>query len=374
MISPLAKQIVPFIALFSLCLAGACADDTSDAGDPAGEGSGAEGSSSEGEVTPGVYLEAREDCPQAGGFFNVANPDNFIDYNGDGQSNAEIFGDEDLSPTLSVSCSGDEVSVTSNGVVNYDYSPIDPDGVGGYIGDAQSRAPDVNEQTFTFPSSPEVASSPSALPTEGTVAVLSNGIQIYGPNEALVDKGADPVPHGLLDYCNGHVNVYHHHGHPACFFSYPTLGGASSLLQEGVAGQVVGYALDGFPIYAPYACSDEACSSVLEVKSSWDYDTSATWTIDSNGLSGDCATDDAGGYSDNYAWSCNVFTAQKDDTAEHLYADECNGRTQPDGSYAYYATKDFPYFLGCFKGTATNAGAGGNNNGGGPPGGGPPPM
>ena len=70
-----------------------------------------------------------------------------------------------------------------------------------------------------------------------------------------------------------------------------------------------------------------------------------------------------------------MFNGQKDDTAEALYADECNGRTQADGSYAYYATKDFPYFLGCFKGTATTAGAGANNGGNGPPaGGGPPPM
>jgi hypothetical protein len=180
----------------------------------------------------------------------------------------------------------------------------------------------------------------------------------------------------LLDYCNGHVNVYHHHGHPHCFFDYPTIGGASSLLATGQANLPVGYALDGFPIYAPYACADEACTTVLEVKSSWDYDTTATWTIDSMGLSGDCATDDEGGYSDNYAWSCNVFNGQKEDTSEALYADECNGRVQPDGSYAYYATRDFPYFLGCYMGTAASSGAGGGGGSGPPPGSGngPPSM
>ena len=96
-------------------------------------------------------------------------------------------------------------------------------------------------------------------------------------------------------------------------------------------------------------------------------------------LSGDCLIDDEGGYSDNYAWACNVFTEQKADTAETLYADQCNGRVQADGSYAYYATEDFPYFLGCFVGTATNVGVGNGGGASGPPpgggnGNGPPPM
>jgi hypothetical protein len=33
--------------------------------------------------------------------------------------------------------------------------------------------------------------------------------------------------------------------------------------------------------------------------------------------------------------------------------DSCNGRTQPDGTYGYHATSDFPYIIGCFTGTAT---------------------
>jgi hypothetical protein len=33
--------------------------------------------------------------------------------------------------------------------------------------------------------------------------------------------------------------------------------------------------------------------------------------------------------------------------------DACNGRTQPDGTYGYHATTDFPYIIGCFTGTAT---------------------
>ena len=136
--------------------------------------------------------------------------------------------------------------------------------------------------------------------------------------------------------------------------------------------------MDGFPILAPYECVDAACSAVLPVASAWDYDESALWTIDARGvsLSGDCLTDDEGGYSDNYAWDCNVYAA-KSDTDAVLYADECNGRERPDGTYAYYATRTFPYYLGCYTGTASSSSgpgggsgpSGGNGNGGPPPGG-----
>ena len=58
----------------------------------------------------------------------------------------------------------------------------------------------------------------------------------------------------------------------------------------------------------------------------------------------------------DYAWENNAFTAK----AGVEYLDECNGRIQPDGHYGYHITSTFPYTLGCYVGTASNA-----NNGGG---------
>lgn len=358
-------------------LAGCGDDDASDSSDTTGGdttggdttgGDTTGGDTTGGDAATGAYLAPTDDCPQRGGFLDVNNRDNFIDYNGDGNDNADTFNNTGLSPSIDVECANGTVSVTSNGIVNFDYYAIGPDGSGGTT---QDREPEASSQTFEFPADPSAAAQTTALPTEGTVAVMANGVQIFGPNEALQDNGADPYLHGLLDYCGGHVNIYHQHSFPECFFGYPTLGGASSLLPEGSAGVVLGYALDGFPILAPYECTDTDCTEVLPVASSWDYDTSATWAIQNQNLSGDCATDDSGGYSDNYAWDCNVFNGQKSDTATTLYADQCNGRTRPDGTYAYYATRAFPYFLGCFTGTATNAGGGNAPGGGG--GGGPPP-
>jgi hypothetical protein len=304
-----------------------------------------------------VFLEASAGCPQAGHFLAPGLDENYIDYDGDGQTNADNWNNSELTPTISVECTNQNVEITSNGVVNYDY----------VIGGGGNPSPVANEQTFRFPKSPEIASENTALPLAGLIGLLINGVQIYGPNEALGDDGADPFLHGLLGYCNGHVHVYHGHAIPECFYDYPTLSGGTSLLAAGQPGQVIGYALDGFPIVAPYECVDADCAEVLPVQSGWVYDTSANWEIDAMGVSssGDCLIDDADGYADNYVWGCNTFEGPAD-TDSVLYADECNGRTRLDGSYVYYATREFPYFTGCFRGTAQVSGPGGDGNG--PPG------
>ena len=354
-------QRLIWIIMFLLSTAvfvGCSGDGESSETDPADASDASD--ASEPDMGGAVFLEPNENCPQAGHFLDVGLAENYIDYNGDGETNAQRFDNPDIVPSIEVSCGNQNVNVTSNGVINYDY----------VIGGGANPSPEVNEQTFTFPKNPEWADENTDLPLMGLVAVLINGVQIFGPNELLSDNGADPYLHGLLGYCNGHVHVYHTHAFPECFYGYPTLGGAETLLVEGHPGQVLGYALDGFPILAPYECADAECSAVLPVESGWEYDEAATWTIDSNGVtaSGDCLIDDAGGYADNYAWGCNVF-ADTSDTAQTLYADECNGRTRPDGSYAYYATRTFPYYLGCYRGTPI---AGGGPGGPGGPGGGGP--
>ncbi|MBT6176012.1 MAG: YHYH protein [Deltaproteobacteria bacterium] len=330
------------------------ASDASDASDPSDS---SDPSDTSDPSASAVFLEAISDCPQAGHFLAPGVDENYIDYNGDGQTNAENWNNSDLIPAIEVDCTNQNVEVTSNGVINFDY----------VIGGGGNPSPVVNEQTFRFPKNPEIAAENTALPLAGLIGVLINGVQIYGPNETIADNGADPYLHGLLGYCNGHVHSYHGHAIPDCFYNIPTLSGADSLLEDEQAGQVLGYALDGFPILAPYECVDEACTEVLPVRSGWTYDTSATWEIDAMGVtaSGDCIIDDAGGFSDNYVWDCNLYVGPSD-TATDLFADECNGRTRPDGTYAYYATREFPYFTGCFRGTAQISGPGGNGNG--PPG------
>ena len=35
--------------------------------------------------------------------------------------------------------------------------------------------------------------------------------------------------------------------------------------------------------------------------------------------------------------------------------DECHGRLDSDGNYQYHTTADFPYILGCYKGTPSKS-------------------
>jgi hypothetical protein len=61
-----------------------------------------------------------------------------------------------------------------------------------------------------------------------------------------------------------------------------------------------------------------------------------------------------------YAWENHEYVEK----GGEQYLDQCNGRTQPDGSYGYHATATFPYILGCYVGSAEGAGEDGPPNGG----------
>ncbi|MDH5607767.1 MAG: YHYH protein, partial [Anaerolineae bacterium] len=113
---------------------------------------------------------------------------------------------------------------------------------------------------------------------------------------------------------------------------------------DGIPYLVIGYAFDGFPILAPYICEDAACTEVKEVQSSW---------VDANPEI-------------DLSWERHEYAAGSGDL------DRCNGMLFEDGSYAYFATDSFPYFMGCYMGEVEQsnilpgAGTGGPGQGGQP--------
>jgi YHYH protein len=136
-----------------------------------------------------------------------------------------------------------------------------------------------------------VATQPSCL-SEGAVGILRNGVRIFNSLDA---KAKDAVAHESQDLCQGHpaMTTYHYHNVPSCLRNAAT--GPST---------VVGWISDGFPV-------------VVERDASGALPTNAD-------------------------------------------LDECHGRTSPillDGkvitSYHYSATLEFPYFIGCYRGTPT---------------------
>ena len=103
--------------------------------------------------------------------------------------------------------------------------------------------------------------------------------------------------------------------------------------EAAAAPQLLGYAFDGYPIYTG---NDQYTSS-------WQLTDASLFASDT--------------------WAAHTYVAGSGDL------DECNGRTDAFGNYAYYTTDTFPYVLGCFVGEVELVGGGGGPGG---PGGGEP--
>jgi hypothetical protein len=144
--------------------------------------------------------------------------------------------------------------------------------------------------TLALPRSPTFAATPGCVPM-GMVGVMLDGVPFFN---ALDDAGRDAVAHEVQDHCDGHPQhrgEYHYHGPSEC------------VKAETENNRLIGYALDGFGIYSMY---------------------------DANG---------------------------KELTNDDL--DECHGRVSTiewDGRqvemYHYVLTREYPYTVGCFRGTA----------------------
>lgn len=133
---------------------------------------------------------------------------------------------------------------------------------------------------LTMPLFPTYTSTITNLP-EGNIGVFLNGVPIR--RHTYVST--------FVDRCNGDVDAsgsYFVAGYPICLLE--ALGDTA-----GLESSIIGYALDGFPIYGPYG---------------------------SDGLA---VTD----------------------------LDACNGKVGSDGFYRYHVTLTSPFTLGCFHGTVS---------------------
>jgi hypothetical protein len=213
-------------------------------------------------------------------------------------------------PALSVSCSATELKVVSNGMISFPFEPKTP------------NALSAQEWSWSVPLNPAKAKSVTSIKNVlGTLGFTVSGLPIYGPTEGpmpAAEAYGDPVYNKIMDTCGGHTGPareYHHH--------------AITLVQQcNLSKQkILGYALDGFPIYTTLGCLNAKCTKTAVMKSGYV-------------KTGDPKTN---------SWDAYTYKASKITGA----LDACNGRTQPDGTYGYHVTTDFPYIIGCFTGTAT---------------------
>jgi hypothetical protein len=138
------------------------------------------------------------------------------------------------------------------------------------------------------------------------------------------------------DTSNAHVQpngMYHYHGIPE---------GLVTKLSNGTKGMtLIGWAADGFPIYARYGytVATDASSAIKVVTSSYRTKTAP-------GANRPATTT---------TYAMGTFTQDYEYVAGLGDLDECNGRTGvtpefPKGTYHYYATDTFPHLQRCVKG------------------------
>lgn len=147
--------------------------------------------------------------------------------------------------------------------------------------------------TITLPENPKVADEPSCT-SLGTIGIFTNGVQIYN---ALDAGGRDAAAYEIQDSCDGHPErsgTYHYHSASACVLDDLDTGSGHSNL--------VGYAADGFGIYG---------------------------TRGTNGV--------------------DVNNADLDECHGHTHKVKFNAKLQK--IYHYHLTAEYPYTIGCYKGT-----------------------
>jgi hypothetical protein len=149
---------------------------------------------------------------------------------------------------------------------------------------------------------------------------------------------------------------YHYHGMPELLMDF--LGG-----EQGMT--LVGWASDGFPVYARYGYTDvnDSTSELISLQPSYrlkaDPDINRPTTLTS--LAGGPGQ---GGTNPNTPIPMGAFTQDFEYVDGLGDLDECNGRLGvtpefPSGIYYYVVTDDFPYFTRCLKGDFDSAGGGG---------------
>ena len=195
---------------------------------------------------------------------------------------------------VSITVQGGERIISANNLPDHPTGifPISPsDPAHRY--DPNPNAIEAQNILLRLPVHPEAASAPSCVPM-GMVGFTTDGAAVYS---AVDDGGIDAVAHEVQDKCSGHPQrrgQYHYHGPSTCMANEKTSG-------------LVGYALDGFGIYG---MKDRKTGRIL----------------------------------------------RNDDL------DTCHGTTSSvmwDGElvnmYHYVLTEEYPYTIGCFRGTPVSS-------------------
>ncbi len=237
---------------------------------------------------------------------------------------------------ISVTVSGETRILTANGISDHP--------TGAFPNRGNPHSIETQNYRFRIPAYPEVNGWVTPL-TLGDFGISVNGVP-FDPGAAEWYRGdrdsgwqyealSGAVTLGL-DENHAHVQpsgAYHYHGLPSLL-----LEGLN--VQAGEHSPQIGWAADGFPIYALYGDADDTSAAVRELMSGYRVKAGHRPSGGSN----------PGGHYDG------TFTADYEYVEGLGDLDECNGRVvvtpdYPQGIYAYFLTNSWPVIPRCFKGT-----------------------
>jgi hypothetical protein len=229
---------------------------------------------------------------------------------------------------------GHDLVVTANGIPNHHTGP--------FPGRGNPHAIEEQNYSFKFPANPEPAEqitsvygTPFGIGLNGVVfdpgtAEYWNGDRSSGWNyEAL--GGAVQLG---VDENHAHVQpngAYHYHGLPTGLMDMQGF-------ESGEHSTQIGWAADGFPMYALYGYDGENTSKIIRHTSSYQLKAGdRPMQPDAPGGEYD------GAFVQDYEYVPNLGTL-----------DECNGTWTvtpefPDGTYAYFLTEEWPVIPRAFK-------------------------
>ncbi|QDV25773.1 YHYH protein [Aureliella helgolandensis] len=232
---------------------------------------------------------------------------------------------------------GDDRVIRSNGIPNHK--------TGTFPNRGNPNRISAQKHEYRVPARPEVADR--ITPMHGEFGVAVNGVP-FDPGAAEFFAGEpgwqyEPLSGAIalgIDVSHAHVQPtgkYHYHGLPTGLID-------SIRVESGKHSPLVGWAADGFPIYAVYGYSkpDDASSRVQKLTSSYQLK-------EGNRPGGDAP----GGKYDGTFVRDYEFVAGSGDL------DECNGRQCftpefPEGTYAYFMTEQWPVVPRNYRGTPSN--------------------
>jgi hypothetical protein len=248
--------------------------------------------------------------------------------------------------TSSWTCTNTQRVLVANGLPDHD--------VGTFPNPNNPNPISAQKVAASFTLSPALTDTASELGgPRGAIGFILNGVKIdAGTNGGCNDSGSacdEGRPQGQwrmealgntpfkfgTDSNNAHVQpggAYHYHGMPEGFVALQ--GGGPTKMT------LIGWAADGFPIYARYGytVANDTASAIKVIKGSYRFKAKP----DSNRPP--VSTYPMGTFVQDYEYVAGLGDL-----------DECNGRTGvtpefPQGIYHYYATDTYPYLQRCVRG------------------------